>query len=197
MTARRYAALIIVGCLLCAPCDASGQASPLVLEVHGGSAVPIRDFAYGIEPGEGAVRGSSLGVDLALSGAGWRTVYIGFSQHRFGCEAAGCASGEEYIATGFHAGFRASLRFVGGVSPWLRIGAVTTRVEVPALAGSAEGLSRLGLGAELGAGLYIGVSSPVALVPGVRVVVVDTELPGGATLGMRYAVVDVALAFAF
>ena len=53
------------------------------------------------------------------------------------------------------------------------------------------------MGGEAGIGLYIGVFSPVALVPGIRVTAVNTELPGGSLLRMRYVVADVALALAF
>jgi hypothetical protein len=183
-------ALAAPGCLL-------GQASPLVLEIHGGRAVPVRDFASGVESGEGVTAGTSLGWDLAFTGSGWRTIYAGFSQHRFACEGAGCAPGQEYVATGFDLGIRATLRFVGSVAPWIRLGAVTTHVEVPSLPGVDEGLSSLGLGWEGGVGLYIGVSSPVALVPGIRATAVNTRLPGGALLRMRYLVVDLALALAF
>jgi hypothetical protein len=136
-------------------------------------------------------------VAFVMAGQGRRALYGGFSQHRFGCAEAGCATDGRYVATGFDVGFRFDLRSTGSLVPWVRLGAITTRVEMPALPGAQEGVSELGFGGEVGAGLYVGVSSPVALVPGVRLAAVNTELPGGALLRMRYVVLDVALALAF
>ncbi len=192
-----FAASFLAACAIAAPAALQGQASPLVLELHGGAAVPVSSFANGALVGEGVAAAASMGVDLAFSGSGWRTFYVGFSQHRFGCEAAGCGAGLDYIATGFDVGFRFSLRSTGSVVPWIRLGAVTTHVEVPGFAGVQEGVSALGIGGEVGIGLYIGVSSPVALVPGIRATAVNTQLPGGSRLHMRYVVADLALALAF
>ena len=193
----RLAVLLSMAAAMCVPSTVEAQASPLVLEIHGGASVPVGSFHDGVRPGEGGTPAASFGVDFALSGEGRRTLYVGFSQHRFGCEDAGCQAGGEYVATGFDLGLRINLRTSGSVLPWLRLGAVSTRVELPAVQGAAQGVSGLGLGGEAGLGLYIGTYSPVALVPGIRVTAVNTELPGGTLLRMRYVVADVALAFAF
>ena len=190
-------ASLMAVCALAAPVALQGQASPLVLEIHGGAALPVSSFANGALVGEGVAPAASMGMDLAFSGSGWRTFYVGFSQHRFGCEDVGCAAGLNYVATGFDLGFRFTLRSTGSVVPWIRLGAVTTRVEVPDFAGVEQGVSALGVGGEVGIGLYIGVSSPIALVPGIRATAVNTKLPGGSLLHMRYVVADLALALAF
>lgn len=193
----RLATRLVTLFALAAPTGLCAQASPLVLEVRGGGAIPVSSFANGSRVGEGGAAAPSFGVAFVMAGQGRRALYGGFSQHRFGCEAAGCAADGEYVATGFDVGFRFDLRSTGSLVPWVRLGAVTTRVEMPALPGAQGGISKLGIGGEAGVGLYVGVSSPVALVPGVRLTAVNTELPGGELLRMRYVVLDVALALAF
>lgn len=184
------AALVAFVALAALPAGAKAQASPLVMEVRGGVAAPVSSFTDA-EPGR------SFGLALVLSGAGRRATSVGFSQHRFGCEPLGCGPEGTYTATGFDVGFRFDLRTRGAVIPWVRAGVVTTQVEVPSAVASGDGLSSLGLGFEAGAGLYIGASSPLALVPGIRFTAVNTELPGGDRLRMRYIVADIALALAF
>jgi hypothetical protein len=132
-----------------------------------------------------------------MSGQGRRTLYAGFSQHRFACEDAGCSPGSPYVATGVDGGFQVNVLTRGAIIPWVRLGALTTRVETGGLPGSPEGVSRLGWGGEVGAGVYLGAFRYMALNPGIRMVAVNTELPGGALLRMRYVVVDVGLALAF
>ncbi len=189
-------ALCLAVCALAAS-RAHAQPSPLVLEVHGGVAVPTGSFADGASAGEGTEPGASLSVLFALPGSGRRGFYAGFSQHRFGCESAGCAAGGRYVATGFDAGLRFALLRGHRVMPWIRLGAITTRVETGDLGGENAGVSGLGFGGEVGAGLYVGGSSRVALNPGLRYAFVDTELPGGGTLAMRYLIAQVAVALAF
>ena len=179
------------------PSGASGQAAPLVVEVRGGVAVPVGSFADGNALGEGTSQGASMGLDLAFSGSGRRTFYVGFSQHRFACGDAGCLSGGRYVATGFNAGFRFALITRGSVIPWVRVGAVTSQVESPGLGPSAEGVGKVGFGGEAGLGLYLGAWSSVALNPGVRLTRVVTKLPGGTDLNMRYVVADLGFSLAF
>lgn len=174
----------------------SAQQSPLVLEVLGGAAVPVGSFSSGSGVGEGASAGASLSVVFAL-GSGRRGTYAGFSQHRFGCEDAGCATGGQLVATGFDLGLRFKLLAEGIAVPWIRVGAITSRVETDDLGGANAGVSDLGFGGEIGTGVYIGGGSPVAINPGVRFAFVRTGLPGGETLEMRYLVAQVAVALAF
>jgi hypothetical protein len=81
--------------------------------------------------------------------------------------------------------------------PWLRLGAITTRVETDDLGGANAGVSDLGFGGEIGAGLYVGAASTLAVNPGIRYAMVRTALPGGSTLDMRYLMAQIALALAF
>jgi hypothetical protein len=175
----------------------SAQDSPLVVEARGGAGVPVASFASGAGPGEGAGPGASFGVDIGLAGGGRWTPYVGFSQQRFGCEDAGCPSDGVYVATGFRAG----LRFIplphAGLLPWVGLGAVTTHVEAADLGAANVGASDLGVGGEVGVGLHIGGARAVGVSPALRLAAVDTRLPDGTLLRMRYWVADLALVLTF
>ncbi|MGD8321209.1 MAG: hypothetical protein PVJ02_12155 [Gemmatimonadota bacterium] len=198
MTPRCRALTPILALLtLWVPARAGAQAAPLVVEARVGAAVPVGRFSTGTRLGEGVTAGASMGVDFAVSGSGRRTWYAGFSQHRFACTDAGCPSGGRYVATTVDAGFRVNLLTRGSVIPWIRFGGITTRVESPGLPGSPEGVSRRGYGGEAGLGIYAGMWSALALNPGIRIQAVNTELPGGALLRMRFLVADLGFSLAF
>jgi hypothetical protein len=192
------------GTVLCAlvaalalPRSAVAQAAPLVVEVRTGAAVPLAKLANGTAPGEGVTPGASFGVDFAVSGQGRRSIYAGFSQHRFACVDAGCAAGGRYVATSLDLGFRFSLVRHGPVVPWLRLGGTTMRMETPALPDGPAGVSGRGYGGEVGAGIYVGAWNAVAFNPGVRFTAIGTRLPGGDDLSMRFLVADLGLSLAF
>ena len=188
---------VVVAGIAVLPVRVMAQAAPLVVEVRSGASVPVADLANGSDPGEGVTAGASFGVDFAVSGRGRRTIYAGFSQHRFACADAGCAAGGHFVATSLDLGFRLSLLTRGPVIPWVRLGGVTLRMETPELPDSPAGVSDRGYGGEVGAGLYIGTWSAVAVNPGVRFTTVSTRLPGGADLGMRFLVADLGVSLAF
>lgn len=190
-------ALLASLALLLAPAVAAAQAAPLVVEVRGGASVPVLSFADGDRPGEGVGGGPSLSVEFAFSGSSRRTLTVGFSQHRFACEDAGCAANEEYVATGMNLGLRLNLATTGDVIPWIRLGGRSVRVELPERGTRPAGTSKLGFGGEAGVGIYIGTFRSLALNPGFRVAAVNTRLPGGETLRMRYWVADLGFALAF
>ncbi len=174
------------------------QAAPLVLEVGGGAALPLGGLRSGHAAGEGTRAGPSFDLDFALSGSGRRTIFLGFSQHRFGCAPAGCAAGDHYVATGIDGGVRLNLLTRGSVLPWLGVGALTSRVEMPRMGNVPAAVSRLGLGADAGFGVFIGAARSIGLNPGVWFRAVNVGLPDGrGTLRMRYVVASVALVFSF
>lgn len=189
--------LVALLVLSAAPGAAAGQAAPLVVEVRGGASVPALSFADGERTGEGVSAGPSFSVDFAFSGSSRRTLTVGFSQHRFGCEEVGCADGGAYVATGMNLGVRLNLRTTGDVIPWLLLGGRSVRVELPERGARPRGLSTLGFGGEAGVGVYIGTFRSLALNPGFRMAAVNTELPGGELLRMRYWVADLGLSLAF
>lgn len=182
---------------LAAPSVALGQGAPLTVEARGGVAVPVGAFAGGDGVGEGTGAGPLFGFEVTLGSAGRRTLYAGFAQLRFGCDAAGCPRGERYVATGVNAGVRFALVADHAVIPWLGLGVLTTRVESPGVTGSPEGVSELGFGAEASAGLFIRAGGSLAFTPAVRISRADSDLPGGVRLGFRYIATDLGLALTF
>ena len=194
---RGTASAALVLCAFWVPAESRGQSAPMLMELRGGVAAAVGSFASSGRTGEGAGAGPAAGVTLAFPGEGRRTFYVGFSQHRFGCGDAGCAPDASYVATGFDMGFRFNLRSSGTVLPWVRVGALTTRLETKTLPVPDRGVSRLGVGGEVGVGVYVGAMSPIAFNPGLRYTAVNTELPGGELLRMRYVVTDLALVVAF
>lgn len=192
-----FGTLVLAAMAMAAPRVARAQSSPLVLEVRGGASTAVGHFRSGTRVGEGATSGPSFAVTFILSGKGRRSTYLGFSQERFACTRAGCPAGHPFVATGLNGGFRFSLCTRCSISPWIRLGALTTRVESDGLPGSPAGVSRLAFGGEVGLGVYVGAWRSVALDPGFRIAAVNTRLPGGSMLRMRYAVFDVGLVLAF
>ncbi len=175
---------------------AAAQDSPLLLEAAGGVAVPLSSFADGTGPGEGAESGVALGVGFTLRRFERIGFYLGFHQQRFGCQPAGCSSGGRYVATGFDAGVRIA-PFTGETFvPWIRLAAVTTRVETGDLPGPDSGVSDLGWGGEAVAGFYLGTDW-IGVTPSVAVATVDTDLPGDSTLGLRYLTAYLGVTFPF
>lgn len=168
-----------------------------MLDLRGGMAVPVGSFADGVRTGEGTTAGPTLGAAFVLRRSDRRTVYAGFNQHRFGCVDAGCAEGGRYVATGFDVGMRLALLPGRTFVPWIRLGAITTRVETADLPSPDAGVSDLGFGGEAGVGVYIGPNSTVALNPAVTLSAVNSELPGGTTLRLRYLTATLALVLAF
>lgn len=197
MTPSSRPALLLATLLLALPAAGRAQAAPLVVEIRGGASVPVGSFADGERVGEGVAGGPSLTVDFALARSSRRTLTVGFSQHRFGCGDAGCSADGRYVATGVNLGLRLNLVPTGDVIPWLRLGGRSVRVELPERAARPAGTSKLGFGGEVGAGVYIGAFQSFALNPGFRLAAVNTELPGGELLRMRYWVADLGFALAF
>jgi hypothetical protein len=180
-----------------APRAAAAQSSPLVLEARVGGSSAVGRFRTGDRVGEGARAGASFAVTFIHTGSGRRSLYFGFSQERFDCAQAGCPAARSFVATGLNGGFRLTLCSRCSVAPWIRLGGLTTRLESPGVPGSPMGVSRLAFGGEAGVGVYLGAWRSVALDPGIRLAAVDTRLPGGSLLRMRYAVLDLGLVLAF
>jgi hypothetical protein len=174
----------------------TGQDTPLLLDVDGGMVIPVGAFADGSGPGEGTEAGPALELGFTLPRSDRFAIQLGFHQHRFGCEPAGCAADGEYVATGFDLGLRFSLLTGHRVFPWISAGGVTTRVETDALPAPDAGVSKLGWGVKAGAGLYIGLGW-VAVHPKVSFGTVESELPGGGTMGLRWVAATLGVSFPF
>lgn len=194
--AFRTLALAAVAIGTAAP-DAAAQDAALLVEASGGVAAPLADFRSGDGPGEGTSSGASLSVLLAVPSAGRHTIYAGFSQHRFGCEPAGCGAGGRYVATGFNVGLRFALLRGHHAVPWIQLGAITTRVETEDLEPPNTGVSELGYGGEGGLGFFVQLGPSVGWSSSVLVSTVGSELPGGAKLELRYLTAHTGVSLIF
>ncbi len=186
----------LVAVMTWTPTASAGQA-PLGLELRGGAAVPIQSFRSGGMPGEGTSTGGSFGLEFVLTGTPSRSLAAGFGQHRFSCVAAGCRDGGSYVATNIDLGYRFNLTTWNTVVPWIGLSGITTRVELDAHPDYPGGVSKLGYGGEAAVGVLLAALSAVSLNPAVRLVGVNTRLPGGDLLRMRYVIADVGLVVAF
>lgn len=190
--------LLALGLLaITAPAPIAAQDSPLILELRGGMASPMGTFRDGTTVGDGAEPGPSLSVLFGVRRSRRQMIYLGFSQHRFDCEAIGCPSDTPLVATGFNVGLRVALLPGRTIGPWLRAGLVTMRVETDGLPAPNAGVSSLGLGAEAGAGLHIRLGSVLAFTPAVAYSALNSKLPGGTDLGLRYLTTQFGLALSF
>lgn len=170
--------------------------APLVIEGRAGVITPVGGFRTGPEQGGELAGGASFGVGFALERSGGLHLTLGFSQHRFDCEADGCAGDGLYVATAWDLGARWDFGS-GAVVPWVRAGATVPRVERDRPEPDEADVTELGIGAEAGAGARIAVAGRFHLSPGVRFGAADTGLRSGGTLRMRYLVFDVGLVVGF
>jgi opacity protein-like surface antigen len=202
---RSYASkTIVAGLWLVFPVAVSAQVSPLQVEVNVGAGVPVQEFAeragFEGEAGDGA----TFGVHFALTTRSYLTWYVGFSQHRFGCDGMTCGAVDDIVTTSWDVGARVNL-LSGPVVPWIRGGVVTHLAEldstgVPA-GGSTPVTVRLesdrGWGFEAGAGLMITVAPRLAINPGVTYSRVTTGFDGIGDLAMRFFSVDLGFVLGF
>jgi len=190
---------LAVSCLGLAPTTAWAQEGPYAFSIRGGGTLPVgsfRDETRGWERRAG--RGTSLAMGFTFPLFPYVGGYLGFSQHRFGCDEDLCPGGEYWVSTGFDV----ALRVVAGrrrVRPWVQGGIHTHRVQARIL-GEDEALSlhsEGGGGYEVGGGLLIQVAERMSLSPGVRYGLGNVPIPGHPTLGMRFLVFDLGLVVGF
>ena len=186
------------------PFALSAQVSPFQVEVNLGTGVPVQEFA-GPNGFEGEVGdGATFGVHFALTTRSYLTWYVGFSQHRFGCDGTTCGVADEVVTTSWDIGARINLRS-GPVVPWIRAGVVAHVAELESSARPAGGaspvFSRLtsdrGWGFEGGAGVMITVAPRLAINPGVRYSRVTPAFDGIGDLEMRFLSMDLGLVLGF
>ena len=177
----------------------SGQEGPYAFQIRGGGTQPVasfRDAAEGWE--EGAGPGPSLGMGFTFPLFSAVGGYLGFSQHRFGCDENVCPEGKPWISTGFDF----ALRVVLGqrkVRPWIQGGLHTNRVEGRVRRGDRVHTLRSegGGGFEVGGGLLLRVAERMSLSPGVRYGSGDVPFSDGPTMELRYLVFDLGLVVGF
>lgn len=188
-------ALWLLVASLCLPAAIQAQA-PLVLEGRGGLFVPLGGFRSGPEEGGRLRAGPSLGVGFALERSDGLHFTVGFSQHRLDCRDDGCAGDGEYVATAWDLGARLDLGS-GAAVPWVRAGLTLPRVERDRPEPEGADVTKLAVGGEVGAGVRLSIGGRFHVSPAVRFGAVDTGLPEGGTLRMRYMVADVGVMVGF
>ena len=195
---------VVAGLWLVLPFAVSAQVSPLQVEVNVGAGVSVQEFA-GVEGFEGeAGDGTTFGVHFALTTRSSLTWYVGFSQHRFGCDGTPCGSVDDIVTTSWDIGARVNL-LSGPVIPWIRAGVVSHLAELDftgaVTEGSAPATVRLesdrGWGFEGGVGVMITIAPRLAINPGVRYSRVTTAFDGVGDLEMRFLSIDLGIVLGF
>lgn len=199
-----FSKTLVAGLWLVLPFAVAAQVSPLQVEVNVGAGVAVQDFAEreGFE-GE-AGDGTTFGVHFALTTRSYLTWYVGFSEHRFGCDGTPCGPVDDIVTTSWDIGARVNL-LSGPVVPWIRAGVVSHLAELDftgdALGGSTPATVRLesgrGWGFEGGVGVMITVAPRLAINPGVRYSRVTTTFDGIGDLEMRFLSVDLGIVLGF
>lgn len=170
--------------------------APLTVEMRGGAFLPVAGFRTGPERGGQLAAGPSFGVGMALERTGGWHLYLGFSQHRLDCTDDGCTGDGEYVSTSWELGARLDLGS-GTAVPWIRLGLTTPRVERDRPEPAAADVTALGFGGEAGFGVRVPVAGRFHASPGVRFGAVDSGLPGGGELRLRYVVAELAVVVGF
>ena len=186
------------------PFAVSAQVSPFQVEVNVGTGVPVQEFA-GRDGFEGeAGDGATFGMHFALTTRSYLTWYVGFSQHRFGCDGTTCGAGDAIVTTSWDVGARINL-LSGPVVPWVRAGVVSHLAEFDFTGRPAGGSSPVpahlesdrGWGFEGGAGVMITVAPRLAINPGVRFSSVTAAFDQIGDLEMRFLSIDLGLVLGF
>jgi len=188
-----------VTCLGLAPTPAQGQEGPYAFSIRGGTTLPVGSFRDETEGWEGrAGRGTSLAMGFTFPLFRFVGGYLGFSQHKFGCDENVCPEGNSWVSTGFDV----ALRVVAGggmVRPWVQGGVHTHRMEarIHGDAGPLSLNSEGGGGYEVGGGILIKVAERMSLSPGVRYGLGNVPISGHPNLGIRFLVFDLGLVAGF
>lgn len=183
---------------------------PLSVEVRGGLGIPTGDFG---EESDGAEieNGVGFGANLKYQFTPLLAAYAGYSRFEFGTDLGDDPELSEVevdvIDSGFNGGVQANfspMMALGGMSPWLRGGAVYREVEFEAgdddVGVSVE--SDPALGFEVGGGLDYPLGQVISVTPGVRYVRYTPEFDDAIDAGedegdVSYFVADIGLQFRF
>jgi len=190
---------LLTSTLVLAPTPALTQEGSFAFQIRGGSAIPVLGFRSQNQGWEGETgQGASLSMGFTLPLLGPLGGYLGFSQHRFGCDETVCPGGRDWVSTGFDVALRLLLGFEG-VRPWLQAGLHTQRMEGRLLAGQGvESLSSQGgSGFEAGGGVLVQVGERMSVSPGLRYGKGNVPFSSRPSLRPRYLVLDMGLVVGF
>ena len=190
--------LLIPGMVLL-PHPGECQEGPFAFQIRGGATAALAGFAddeTGWEEEAGPDRSFGMGFTFPLSGG--LGGYLGFSQHRFGCDPDVCPKGKDLITTGFDVALRYVVRREG-IRPWLQAGLHTHRIEVEVIewAGVRSLHSEGGGGYEVGGGVLVEIGERISLSPGIRYGSGNVPFGNKPNMGLRYLVVDLGLVLGF
>ena len=181
-------------CTLFAGAAQAQNAGPFSLEVRAGVAVPTEAIgSHEVDPGMALEIAALFRVMPHLDlYAAWDQNHVGFEQDVAGfaeVETCGYAVGARFFAPSF-----------GPVTPWLRGGAIYSRLELESDDDDVDGLdSDYTFGWEAGAGAAVALGGRWSLLPGVRYRSIAIELDelGTGDLDVNAVVFDVGVAFTF
>lgn len=186
-------------CLAVPSSPAFGQAGPFAFQIRSGFTRPLagfRDPLHGWEGGSKA--GPTLGMGFTFPLYRGIGGYMGFSQHRFGCDEAVCPEGKYWTDTGFDLAIRVVMG-KGALRSWVQGGLHTHRMEGKIT--GADGAERLksegGGGYEVGGGFLLSIGERTSLAPGVRYGLGNVPFDNLPTLGVRFLVFDIGLVLGF
>lgn len=198
------AALAVLAALPLAAASAAAQGiSPFTLEARGGVAVPVDDFASGVEAGY------LVEATAKVSPLPFVTAYAGWTYASFSADSDGGVAG---LATslrdsGARVGGELSVPLAGlmsGVAPYLHAGLLVNRAQIRV---SGDGTNTLGVksdwskGFELGAGARITILRRVAVAPEVRYRAYDPRFDEEPAVGiadkLSYVVASLGATFHF
>lgn len=200
---RPLAALLSAVVVAAAPMAARAQpvpGIPLAIEVRGGGAFPVGDFADA-SPGLGAEPGPHLAVAAAWRFARGVSARVGYSRSWFGCGPCGDVGIDDRVVdAGFDVGleFRLPLR-AAGVTPWIGAGGVFHQL---VFSGDDSSLaSDHAVGLRIAAGAAVPLVRSLSVKPGVSYSAYSAELDLGAsgseTVDVRHIAVAVGLVYHF
>lgn len=175
------------------------QEGAFAFQIRGGQAIPLGAFKDGLRGWEGETRpGASFGMGFTFPLYRDLGAYLGFSQHRFGCEEGVCPPGRDWASTGFDVAVRAVLGRER-VRPWFQGGLHTHRVETRLRESGAvrRTTSVGGAGYEFGGGILVQIAERMSLSPGIRYGEGDAPFESRPDLNLRYWVVDLGLVVGF
>jgi hypothetical protein len=184
---------------LLVPTALAAQEGAFAYQIRGGGTLPVLAFRSQDEGWEGKTGpGTSLAMGFTIPLIAPLGGYLGFSQHRFGCDGGVCPGGKNWISTGFDVALRLQLG-EGRTRWWLQGGLHTHRLEARLMQdGEPQWVtSRGGGGYEGGGGVLVQVGDRMSLAPGLRYGEGSVPFSDHPSLRPRYLVLDVGLVIGF
>jgi hypothetical protein len=182
-----------------APVPLAGQEGSFAFQIRGGASIPVLGFRSQDDGWEKkASPGASLAMGFTIPLLNPLGGYLGFSQHRFGCDGSVCPGGKPWISTGFDVALRLLLG-EGRVRSWLQAGLHTHRLEARLLQNGVPRSvnSRGGGGYEVGGGILVRGGDRMSFAPGLRYGEGNVPFSDHPSLRPRYLVLDIGIVAGF